>query len=91
MTRPMNLFRIAMVGAALALPANFATAAVAQGDFAGTSKMEIATQLERQGYRVREIETEYDLFEAFADLDGKTYEIYVDAKSGKVLKIKLDD
>ncbi len=91
MTRPLYLFRIVTLGAALALPAHLAFAAVAQGDFAGKSKTEISSHLQQQGYSVREIETEDSLFEAYAELDGRTYEIYVDAETGKVLKVKLDD
>lgn len=87
----LNLFRIAALGAVLMLPANATIAAVAQGDFVGKSSAEISDQLRSQGYAVRKVETEDDLFEAFAELDGKAYEIYVDAETGKILKVKLDD
>jgi len=91
MTRNSNLIRTAALGVMLALPADLAMAAVAQGDFAGKNVSEITAQLQQQGYTVLEVETEDSLFEAFAELDGKTFEIYVDSDSGKVLKVKLDD
>ncbi len=91
MTRAFDLLRVAALGAALALPSGLAAAAVAKGDFAGKNKEEIAAQLRRQGYAVHEVRTEDGFFEAFAEMDGKTHEIYVDPETGKVLKVKLDD
>ena len=91
MTRTLNMVRVAALGALLAFPANIAMAAVAQGDFAGKGETEITAQLQQQGYTVRKVKSDNGVFEAYAELDGKIYEIYVDPETGKVLKVKLDD
>ena len=74
--------------AALALLAGTATAAVVNGDYVGKSKAEIAQSLEQQGYEVRKVDTEDGNLEAYAVLDRKRFEIYVDPQSGNVVKIK---
>jgi len=74
--------------AALALLAGTATAAVVNGDYVGKSRTEIAQNLEQQGYEVRKVETEDGNLEAYAVLDRKRFEIYVDPQTGNVVKIK---
>lgn len=74
--------------AALVLLAGTATAAVVNGDYVGKSKAEIAQNLEQQGYEVRKVETEDGNLEAYAILDRKRVEIYVDPQTGNVVKIK---
>lgn len=76
---------------ALALFAGTATAAVVNGDYVGKSKAEIAQSLEQQGYEVRKVETEDGNLEAYAVLDRKRFEIYVDPQSGNVVKIEQDN
>ncbi|WP_282605538.1 PepSY domain-containing protein [Pelagibius sp. Alg239-R121] len=73
------------------LPANPAAAAASQGSYAGKSGDEITKSLEEQGYEVRKIETEDGYLEAYALLDGKRFEIYVDPKTGNIIKIEQDD
>ena len=77
--------------AALALFASAATAAVVTGDYVGKSKAEIAQSLEQQGYEVRKVETEDGYLEAYALVDRKRFEIYVDPQSGNVVKIEQDN
>ncbi len=73
------------VAVALALPAGSALAAASQGDYVGTTAAEITESLEQQGYEVREIE-----LEAKVVLDGKPYEIKLDPRTGKIVKIEED-
>ena len=61
------------------------------GSYAGKSEIEITALLENQGYEVRQIEVEDDYLEAYALKDGVRYEIYVDPKTGNILKIEEDD
>ncbi len=84
---------LAAVGfaAALTLSAAVALAAVSKGDYAGKTQDEITKSLEAQGYTVRKVETEDGYLEAYALLDGERYEIYVDTKTGKVVKVEADD
>ena len=77
--------------AALALFAGTAIAAVVNGDYVGKSTAEIAQSLEQQGYEVRKVETEDGYLEAYAVLDRKRFEIYVDPQSGNVVKIEQED
>ncbi len=61
------------------------------GSYAGKSEAEITTLLQNQGYEVREIEKEDDLLEAYALKDGIRLEIYVDPKTGNIVKVEEDD
>ena len=91
---PRRSPRFLSAGLAAALTLSAAAAAfavVSEGDYAGKTEDEITKSLEEQGYRVRKIETEDGYLEAYALLDGQRYEIYVDPKTGRVAKIKLDD
>lgn len=68
-----------------------AMAAVNVGDTLGTTEDEIRAALTAEGYSVEEIETEENEIEAEVSLDGKEIEVVVDAKSGLVLEIELED
>ena len=61
------------------------------GSYAGKSEKEITSLLQNQGYEVREIEQEDDLLEAYAMKDGVRFEIYVDPKTGNIVKVEEDD
>jgi hypothetical protein len=79
------------LAAALALSAAVAIAAASKGSYAGKSKDEITNSLEQQGYKVRKVESEEGNLEAYAILEGKRYEIYVDPQTGNIVKIKEND
>ncbi|MHA7772031.1 PepSY domain-containing protein [Roseibium sp. M-1] len=68
-----------------------ALAAVTAGDTLGTSEEDIRNALTSQGYTVEEIETEDGEIEAEVSLDGQEMEVVVDAKSGLVLEVELEE
>ena len=89
LTRP--ILGLTLAGA-LSLAAGIAFAgAVTEGSYAGKDGAEVTKSLQDQGYQVRKVESEDGYLEAYAMLEGRRYEIYVDTKSGKVVKIKQDD
>jgi hypothetical protein len=83
----------AVVAVALALPVSLAMAAAAAmpGDYAGKTESEITTALEQQGYEVRKVETEDGFLEAYTLFDGARFEIFVDPKTGTILKSEYED
>ncbi len=85
-----RLFASAALAATLLLPLHFASAAAEKGAYAGKTEEEITMSLRKQGYEVRKIEVEDGYLEAYALMDGERYEIYVDPKTGKVVKIEQD-
>ena len=88
-TRP--ILGLTLAGA-ISLAAGLAlAAAVTEGSYAGKDGAEITKSLQAQGYQVRKVEIEDGYLEAYAMLEGHRYEIYVDRKSGKVVKIEQDD
>ena len=89
-TYPSRLLICLAVAAVLALPVGPAFA-LSSGDYVGKTAAEITKSLEQQGYKVNEIESEDDLLEAKADIDGKPYEIYTDPRTGKIVEIKEDN
>lgn len=68
-----------------------ALAAVSVGDTLGTTEDEIRAALTAEGYTVEEFETEDGELEAEVTLDGKQMEVVVDAKSGAILEIEMED
>lgn len=77
------------LAAALALPLGFAAASSElTGASLGKSTDEITSSLTAQGYEVRKVKPEDGMLEAYAMKDGKRYEIYVDAATGTVAKVK---
>ena len=78
----------AALAALLALPAGAAFADVSNGDYIGKTEAEMSANLEQQGYEVLHMETEEGFLEAEALLDGNTYEIYADPKTGKIVEIE---
>ncbi len=83
--------RPAAIAAALAVAPGLALAGLSVGDSMGKTETEIRAALEKQGYTVMEIETEDGMVEAEVALNGKEYEIEVDAKTGAVVEIELED
>ena len=74
-----------------ALAAAIATAAFASEATVDPSvKTAITDVLAAQGYAVGEIEAEDGAFEAYADKDGETFEIYLDADY-KILRVESED
>lgn len=76
--------------AALLIP-GIAFAQMNEGDRAGTTEAEIIAFLTAQGYEITETEIEDDEFEAYAMMDGQTYEIEVSLETGMVTEIELED
>ncbi len=53
----------------------------------GTTMDEVKASLVDMGYEVRKLEMEDGKIEAYAVMDGKMNEIYVDAETGQVTKL----
>lgn len=85
----------ALIAAAIALPIATGAFALDQGTGVGTDKQRIESVLKAHGYTVREIEIEQEdgktEIEAYAEKDGKLFEIEIDAATGKVVDIEEDD
>jgi len=77
--------------AGLTASTGIALAAVTVGDTLGTTEEEIRAKLTAEGYTIDEIETEKDEIEAEVTLDGQQMEVVVDAKSGLVLEMELEE
>ena len=74
---------------ALSLPA--AALALTVGDTFSTDHDEIRAQLEAEGYKILEIETEDGEIEVEYELDGQVFEMEIDMTSGVIREIELDD
>jgi len=61
---------------ALALPANIALASENHGQVTDSVRQTLTQQLEDQGYEVRRIVSERDLYEVYALRDGQRFELY---------------
>jgi hypothetical protein len=68
-----------------------ALAAVSVGDTLGKTEDDVRAALSSQGYMVEDIETEDGEIEAEVSLDGREMEVVVDARSGQVLEMELED
>ena len=79
------------LSAGLGIAAAGATEGASAGADAGMSEAEIVARIEARGYKVREIEMEDDELEVTAVLDGRLYEIEVDARTGEILEIELEE
>jgi hypothetical protein len=73
--------------AAIAAPA---LAEVTVGAMVGHDEAEVRQTLTADGYEVRKVETEDGEIEAYALKDGKKLEVYVDAATGAVTRIKAE-
>ena len=80
----------AAFGAALVFGSVVASA-VDTNDVLGTEEAAIVAALQQDGYEVLEVEAEDGYLEAEVLRDGKEFEIYVDAETGKVVKIEEED
>ena len=65
-----------------------AMAEVTVGAMAGHTEAEVRQMLTADGYEVRKVETEDGKIEAYALKDGKKLEVYIDASTGAVTRIK---
>ena len=61
------------------------------GDVLGTDEAAITSALEEKGFTVMEVETEDDVLEAEAELDGVEYEFEVSMSDGTILEIDSGD
>lgn len=57
----------------------------------GSSDQEIRQSLEAEGYEIRKYERERGRIEVYADRDGRRWEIKIDARDGRVLKVEEED
>jgi hypothetical protein len=80
-----------VVAACLSLASGLGLGAVSTGIYLGKTKAEISKNLEMQGYEVEEFEEEAGLIEVEAAIDGVSYEIHVDPKSGTIVSSEEDD
>jgi len=76
---------------ALVFSSSMAMATIAQGDKLGTTANEIRAQLEQKGYEVEDIEIEDDEIEVEVAQNDKVLEIYIDKKTGQVVKVEEED
>ena len=83
-----KLILAAPLALAIAVPA---VAEIAAGDMLGADSAAAHSAIAAAGYDVKEFEMEDGKLEFEAMKDGKEYEIYVDAKTGKVLEVELED
>lgn len=77
-------FSVIFAGAALA-------ADLMPGTTLGTDAKTIVTTLADQGYDVIEFEREHGRIEVKVSKDGQRWELKIDAKTGKITRVKTDD
>ena len=89
MFRSGNASRTLACAAAAAAMMLFANAAVAlsTGEYVGKNEAEITESLKKQGYEVREVEKEGDVWEAEIVRDGKLWEISADPSTGRLIEV----
>tara|TARA_R110002096_G_scaffold222527_3_gene411403 strand:+ start:155 stop:505 length:351 start_codon:yes stop_codon:yes gene_type:complete len=80
----------AIAGAVMLLPLAAFAAPVA-GDSLGTSAAEIRAALTQQGYAIGDVETENGQIQVEITANGKSYEVKVDQKTGKVVDVEQED
>jgi peptidase YpeB-like protein len=92
MKTPFKTSAIALLSTSSLLVAmGAAVAAVSVGDKLGTTEDDIRAALTGQGYTVEEFEVEDGKMEAEVTMDGQEMEVVVDAQSGLVLELELED
>lgn len=80
----------ALLATATLVP-TIALAGISVGDTIGSTEAEIRTHLEKQGYKIEEIEIESDEIEVEASLDGLMLEIEISPEKGVVVAIEAED
>ncbi|RMD92471.1 MAG: PepSY domain-containing protein [Alphaproteobacteria bacterium] len=55
----------------------------------GTSAEEVKANLAQLGYEVRKSQMEDGFIEVYALKDGSRYEVYVDAGTGRIVRLKV--
>jgi peptidase YpeB-like protein len=92
MKTPFKTSAIALLSTSgLLVAMGAAVAAVSVGDKLGTTEDDIRAALTGQGYTVEEFESEDGKLEAEVTMDGQEMEVVVDAQSGLVLELELED
>ncbi|CTQ51539.1 hypothetical protein LP7551_00051 [Roseibium album] len=92
MKTPIKTSAIALLSTSgLLVAMGAAVAAVSVGDKLGTTEDDIRAALTGQGYTVEEFESEDGKLEAEVTMDGQEMEVVVDAQSGLVLELELED
>lgn len=79
-----------MIIPALVLATPLLAQDLAKDSYLGKTIDEVRATLTEKGYDVRKTETEDGLIEAYVVKDRQKHEIYVDTKSGTVVRIKKD-
>lgn len=90
MKKPFTLTTAPLAIAGVVLP-SLAFAAVSVGDTIGVSDEDIREALTAQGYTIEEIEREAGEIEVEVMLNGQEFEIELDAETGMVVEVELED
>jgi hypothetical protein len=90
-TYALRAIYIFAFAACLSLVVGLSFGAATNGDYLGKTRVEIAKNLREQRYRVQEFETENGVIEVEGAIDGVSYEIHVDPKTGEIVSIEIDD
>lgn len=93
-----TLAAVAIAGGTLLLPLTASAADLAKGDYVGKTKAEITATLEKQGYKINDIDHERGKFEVEVEkkadtetVDPDDIELKIDQATGKIIKVEIDD
>lgn len=75
--------------AAMAIATPVLASQISTDTVLGATPDEVQANLKQMGYDIRKWEMEDGLIEVYAVMDGKRYEIYVDANTGRVARLKV--
>lgn len=88
----------AIAGGTLLLPLTASAADLAKGDYVGKTKAEITATLEKQGYKINDIDHERGKFEVEVEkkadtdaIDPADVELKIDEATGKIVKVEIED
>jgi len=88
----------ALAGGALLLPLTASASELATGDYVGKTKAEVTATLEKQGYKINDIDQEHGKFEVEVEkkvdkgaADPSDIDIKIDQATGKIVKVEIED
>lgn len=82
---------VGLAAASIAVSSVFAFANLEKGALVGKTESEIRFALEKQNYKVKEIELEDGVYEVEVILDGQEMEFEIDPKTGVILEVELEE
>lgn len=82
---------VGLAAASIAVSSVFAFANLEKGASIGKTESEIRFALEKQNYKVKEIELEDGVYEVEVILDGQEMELEIDPNTGLILEVELED